>query len=418
MAGSGSLEKRGDKTWRLIASCGMKGDKQIKKKRTVTVKVACEQKSCQGCTRTGRCQARREAEKLLTEFVIEIEKGTFIDPTKLTFEDFVDRWLRDYAELNLAPKTLSSYRDMLKKYILPAFAHLKLEQVKPAHLMAFYTNLQENGIRCDGKPGGLSDKTISYAHRIISSILQTCVQWQIIATNPASRIKPPKVIKKQASCYDEQQTATLIEALENEPLKYKTIIYLALFTGCRRGEIMGLEWKDIDSNKNTLVVRQTSQYLPGQGIFTKGPKNESSERLMALPTSIVTLLKQYKAYQAEERLKAGDLWQGSKRLFSTWDGKPMHPDTVSKWFPKFLKRHSLPSLPFHGLRHTAATMLINQGLPAKSISGRLGHADIGTTYNIYGHYLKSADREAADRLEQVYQNMNGNGKKDTTKGQA
>ena len=418
MAGKGSLEKRGDNTWRLVASCGMKGDKQIKKRKTVTVKVACGQKSCKGCTRTARCQARREAEKLLAEFVLEIEKGMFIEPGKLTFADFVERWLKDYAESNLAPKTLFHYKKMLDSRILPAMGHLKIEQIKPTHLLEFYANLQEEGIRNDGRPGTLSAKTILKHHRIISSILNDAVQWQVLASNPASRVKPPKTTKKQAACYDEEQVAKLMEALENEQLKYKTLIYLAIFTGCRRGELMGLEWQDIDFNKGTLEIRQASQYLPGQGTFTKGPKNESSERLMALPASIMTLLKQYKTYQAAERLKVGDLWKGSDRLFATWDGQPMHPDTISKWFPKFLKRHGLPPLPFHGLRHTAATMLINQGLPAKSISGRLGHADIGTTYNIYGHYLKSADREAADRLETVFQNMTGNGKKETIKGQA
>jgi integrase len=401
MAGKGSLEKRGDNTWRLVASCGMKGNNQIKKKKTVTVKVACEQKSCQGCTRTARCRCRREAEKLLAEFVIEIEKGNYIDPSRLSFTEFVERWFRDYGEKQLAPKTLYRYKEILNSRVLPAMGHLKVEQIRPTHLMEFYTNLQEDGIRADGKPGGLSEKTILQHHRIISSILSCAEQWQIIGSNPASRVKPPKVTKKHAACYNEEQTTLLMDALEKEGLNYKTIIILAVFTGLRRGELMGLEWSDIDFNKSTLEVRQASQYLPGKGTFTKAPKNESSVRLMALPASIMVLLKQYKVYQTEERLKAGDLWHGSDRLFTTWDGKAMHPDTISKWFPKFLKRHSLPPLPFHGLRHTAATMLINQGLPAKSISGRLGHAAIGTTYNIYGHYLKSADKEAADRLEQV-----------------
>jgi|GEM_PF-1485757 len=129
MAGTGSLEKRGDNTWRLVVSCGMKGDKQIKKKKTVTVKVACEQKTCRNCTRTTRCQSRREAEKLLTEFVIEIEKGMYIDPTKLTFADFVERWLKDYDEVSLAPKTLFRYKQILNSRILPAMGHLKVEQL-------------------------------------------------------------------------------------------------------------------------------------------------------------------------------------------------------------------------------------------------------------------------------------------------
>ncbi len=502
MASKGSLEKRGDNTWRLVVSCGMKGDQQVKKTKTVTVKVACKQKTCRGCTRIARCQARREAEKLLAEFVLEIEKGLFIEPSKLTFKDFADRWLRDYGETNLAPKTLFRYKQILNTRILPAMGHLKIERIKPSHLLDFYANLQEDGIREDGKPGGLSGKTITQHHRILSSLFNDAVQWQVIGSNPAARVKPPKTTKKQALCYDEEQTAALLEAVEKESLKYKVMLTLAIATGLRRGELMGLEWGDINFDKNTLEVRQASQYIPGQGTFTKEPKNEISKRIMAVPSSVLGLLKQYKAHQAEKRLKVGDLWRGSGvlsnftelfdavtpkevlgtqllkslrnqsgiiekweenikaiaeqvkneefiqelrkfganaapeitalntltdkqlqefislwqekrknyrggRLFVTWDGQPMHPDTVSKWFPKFLKRHKLPPLPFHGLRHTAASLLIAEGAPAKNISSRLGHANISTTYDIYGHALKSVDRDIADKLDHIF---NGNGK--------
>lgn len=488
MAGKGSLEKRGDNTWRLVVSCGMKGDQQVKKKKTVTVKVACKQKTCRGCTRTVRCQARREAEKLLAEFVLEIEKGMFIEPARLSFKDFVERWIRDYAEKNLAPKTLFRYKQMLNTRILPAMGHLKIEQIKPTHLLEFYANLQEDGIRTDGKPGGLSERTILHHHRLISSILQDAVEWQTIVSNPASRVKPPKVSKKQISCYDEEQVEVLLEIVENEPLKHKLLVYLAVFTGLRRGELMGLEWCDIDFDAGTLEVRQASQYIPGAGQFTKDPKNETSERLLSLPPFLIDMLKAYKKEQNKKRLKIGDLWQGSDRLFTTWDGKPGHPEWPSQWFPKFIKaynieeafnaeissisnttteqelskldeikirylkhiksnsktpkkvlneieraiveiigekglerlkqRQVLPPLPFHGLRHISATMLINTGLPAKSISGRMGHSNIETTYNIYGHYLKSADKEAADRLEKLYQNMKDKGKTNLKKGQA
>jgi len=417
MAGKGSIEKRGGNTWRLVASCGMKDGKQVKKTKNVTVKVACEQKTCKGCTRAARCQARREAEKYLAEFVLEIEKGTFIEPTKLTFKDFVERWIRDYAEKNLAPKTLFRYKQILESRIFPAMGHLKIEQIRPTHLMEFYANLQEDGIREDGKPGGLSAKTILQHHRIISSILNDAVEWQVIPSNPAARVKPPKVTKKQAACYDEGQTAALLEALEHEESKYKVLINLALFTGLRRGEIMGLEWGHIDFKEGTITVEQASQYLPGQGTFTKTPKNETSARVISLPAFLMDMLRQHKREQAAARLKVGDLWQGSERLFTTWDGRPMHPDTVSSWFPKFLKRHSLPPLPFHGLRHTAATMMINAGVPAKVVSGHFGHANIGTTYDIYGHFLRSADKEAADRLEQAYHRIKDNGN-DIKQGQA
>lgn len=347
-----------------------------------------------------------------------MQKGEYIEPSKLTFSEFVDRWLKNYAEGNLAPKTLFRYKQILKTRVLPAIGHFQVEQIKPFHLMEFYANLQEDGIREDGKPGGLSPKTILQHHRIISSIFSSAIEWQVIGSSPASRVKPPKVQKKVAACYDEDQTEQLLEAAGQENLKHQILVFIALFTGLRRGEIMGLEWQDVDLDKGILEIRQASQYLPGQGTFTKEPKNETSARLLSLPPFLVDMLKQYKKEQAKTRMKVADFWKGSDRLFTTWDGQPGHPEWPSQWFSKFIKKHELPPLNFHGLRHTSATMLINQGLPAKNISGRLGHANISTTMDIYGHYLKSADKEAADQLEQVYQRMKDNGKKDAKKGQA
>lgn len=401
----GSIEKRGINSWRLLVSWGMKDRKQNKKTKSVTVTVGCEQKNCKECPKLSRCHARREAEKLLAEFMLEIEKGIYIEPTKLTFKDFVERWLRDYGEKSLAPKTLFRYKGILESRVLPAMGHLKIEQIRPAHLIEFYANLREDGIREDGKPGTLSERTILHHHRVISAILQDALEWQLIPSNPAARVKPPKVQKKQAACYDEDQIILLLEAASKEELKKQVIINVALFTGLRKSEIMGLEWQDINFEIAALKVCRASQYLPGQGTITKMPKNESSERILSLPSFLIDILRQYKKGQAAARLKVGDLWQGSDRLFTTWDGRPGHPDWPSQWFPKFIKKHSLPPLPFHGLRHSAATLLINQGLPVKSISGRLGHSNISTTMDIYGHYLKSADKEASDRLEQAYQRM-------------
>ncbi|MHB1420654.1 MAG: site-specific integrase [Bacillota bacterium] len=382
---AGSIEHRGKDKWRLTVSCGLGANgKQIKKTKTITA------------------SSQKKAEKELAIFIADIEKGQFLSPSKFTFADFVERWLRDYAETNLAPKTLFRYTQILNTRIIPAMGHLKLEQIKPLHLVEFYKNLQEDGIRTDGKAGGLSEKTILYHHRVISSVLQDAVQWQLLLENPANRVKPPKVTKKQAASYDEVQTAALIKATENEPVIYKLIILLAVATGLRRGELMGLDWKDVNFERVTIEVRQSSQYLPSHGIFTKEPKNETSKRIIAVPSSVMALLKDFRTSELEKRLKAGDLWQGSDHLFTTWDGKPMHPDTISKWFPQFLKRHGLPPLPFHGLRHTSTTLLIAQGINVKNISARLGHASISTTMDIYGHALKSADKEAAEKLDQLF----------------
>lgn len=400
---AGSLEKRGKNSWRLVVSCGMGPDrKQIKKTKKVTVTTACEQKTCRGCVKINRCHARKEAEKLLAEFVVEIEKGLYIEPSKLTFKDFVEKWIQDYAESNLDPKTLHRYKEILDSRILPAMGHLRLDQIKPMHLVEFYKNLQEDGIRRDGKPGGLSPKTILQHHRIISSILNDAVQWQIIKENPAARVKPPRVRKKKTECYDKEQTMALLAALDGEPLKYKAMVMLAIATGLRRGELLGMEWQDVDFENNTIDIHKASQYIPGKGVFVKSPKTEESNRLITVPASVMVLLKEYKKQQAEKKLKAGSLWKGSDRLFTTWDGRPMHPDTITKWFPKFLERHNLPHIRFHDLRHLNATLLIAEGVPLKNVSKRLGHSNISTTADLYAHALRSVDQEAADKLDDLF----------------
>jgi integrase len=268
----------------------------------------------------------------------------------------------------------------------------------------FENSLRRDGIRKDGRPGGLSERTILHHHRILSVIFNTAVQWGILKENPVSRVKPPRVPKKKAPSYNEEQTAAMMDALEEEPLKYQAMVHLALATGLRRGEMMGLEWSDLDFEKGTLEVSRASQYLPRKGVFAKDPKNEESKRLIALPEATLRLLKTYKAEWNKQRLKVGDLWQNSDRLFVTWDGRPAHPDTPSSWFPEFLGRHGLPHLNFHGLRHTSASLLIYQGIDIKAVSSRLGHSRTSTTVDIYAHALRRADEAAADIMNSIVAN--------------
>ncbi|OPX83380.1 MAG: putative prophage phiRv2 integrase [Pelotomaculum sp. PtaB.Bin104] len=352
--------------------------------------------------RTIKTSSPKVAEKELAKFVTEVEGNNFIEPSKLTFSAFVDRWLKEYAEKDLAPKTVHRYKQILNTRILPALGHIKIQQLKPIHLKEFYNNLTEDGIRTDGRPGGLSGKTILQHHRILSSILTDAVQWEVIDSNPASRVKPPKAERKEAKYYDEEQVADLLEAVSQESIKHQVLVHLAIFSGLRRGELMGLEWKDVNFDKGTIEVIRTGQYIPGQGTFTKTPKNETSKRVISLPSSMMTLLKYYKATQNQQRLTVGDLWQGSERIFTTWDGRNGHPEWPSQWFSKFIKKHKLPPLNFHGLRHTSITLLIAEGVPLANISKRAGHANVTTTGNIYAHALKSADRDAADKLENLY----------------
>jgi len=296
-----------------------------------------------------------------------------------------------------------NYQAELKNRILPALGHLKLKNLKPLHIIQFYNSL-ETAPRLDGKEGSISGKTRQNIHRILSSMMNDAVQWQIIPSNPVSRVAPPKSKKTTVQSYDEKQAISLLKCVENEDFKWQVIVFIALYTGMRRGEIMGLEWKDIEFSNNIISVVRTSQYLAGQGIFTKEPKTETSKRNLTISENLVGILETYKAYQAEDIKKCGDKWNETDRLFTSWNGEPMHPDSVCKWFTKFIEKNKLPKISFHSLRHTNATILINKGINIRAVSARLGHANPTTTLNIYTHALQSIDIAAANVLEDTLSN--------------
>ncbi len=379
----GNIEKRGEGKYRLTVSAGTDANgKRIRHRRTV------------------EAANDREAEKLLMLYLAELEGTHYYEPERLRLAEFANKWLAEYAK-NLAPKTYERYKAIFESRITPALGHLTMDKIKPLHIVEFLNSLQRDGARLDGKPGGLSEQTILHHHRVLSVVFNTAVQWGVMRENPMPRVKPPRVRKTKAAAYDEKQTAAMLEALEKEPLKYRVLIHLALVTGLRRGELMGLEWRDIDFQKNTLEVNRASQSLAGYGTFTKEPKTEESKRLVSLPLPTVQLLKEYRKEWLEEKIKIGDLWKGSERLWVTWDGRPAHAQTPTHWFPKFLKRHGLPHLNFHGLRHTSATLLISQGADVRSVSGRLGHSRTSTTMDIYVHSLRKADEAAANIMQGI-----------------
>ncbi len=248
----------------------------------------------------------------------------------------------------------------------------------------------------------LADKTISEHHRLISVILQTAVQWQVIPANPCDRVKPPKVERKEAVSLDEKQAAELIACLQSEPLKYRTAVMLTLYTGMRRGEICGLNWSDIDLDNGLVSVNKSVLYSSDMGMYEDTPKTKSSNRIINIPSDMVHLLKQHRVEQLKQRLALDDQWQNSDKVFPAENGSIINPDTLSAWFRKFVRRHNLPDVHLHSLRHTAATLLITGGVDIATVSKRLGHADKTTTLNIYTHAVKSADKAAAEKLQDIF----------------
>lgn len=257
--------------------------------------------------------------------------------------------------------------------------------------------------------GKLSEKTILHHYRLISAILNSAVMDdQALLYNPAKRVRPPHITRQEALYLDEKQASHMIDLLYNEPIQYRTMILLLLYSGMRRGELCGLEWKDIDFENHIISIQRTSQYTPEKGIFEKGTKTASSVRTIKLPSIVFTILKDYKKWQTEERLKIGDQWEEHDRLYTSWNGKPAHPDTITQWFESFINKTDLPKIHLHSLRHTNATLMIAGGEDIRTVSRRLGHAQVTTTVNIYTHAIQSADAKASETLENLLDPLSKN----------
>ena len=253
----------------------------------------------------------------------------------------------------------------------------------------------------DGANRPLSSTTVLRYHRTISSMLEKAVKWQIIFSNPASRVEAPKAERKEARYLDEKQAAELLQCLQGEPLKYRTMITLLLYSGMRRGELCGLEWSDVNFADGLVDINKSSLYVTGKGRIDDKTKTFASKRVIKLPHPVLELLDQHRKSQLTERLAAGDRWVDSGKLFTQWNGKPIYPGTITSWFAEFLKQHDLPTISIHSLRHTNATLLIASGTDLRTVSKRLGHSNMTTTGNIYTHAIQTADERASDTLNDI-----------------
>lgn len=389
-----TVQKRGS-SYRITASAGYDANgKQIRKTMTWTPD--------QGMTEK---QIAKELERQKVLFDEAVKTGQYTDGN-IRFKDFAERWFNDYGKKHLKRTTYKRY-EYLANRIYPALGHIRLNKLQPHHLLEFYKQLERPGIKQGGQRGDdnlrtLSPRTVRAHHSLISSILEKAVQWGALGDNPARRVDAPKADRKQIQFLDDKQAVAFVQALEQEPLEYQVIFTTLILTGMRRGELLGLEWPDIDFDNATIHIRRESQYVVGVGTYADTPKTEQSKRTLGIPSELVDLLRRYRTEQFKRRLQLGDRWDSvwgeHPRLFTQWDGKPMSLNAPYKALQNILERNGLPKVSLHSLRHTNATLLINQGTDVRTVSGRLGHSQTSTTMNIYSEFLQSADKAAAETL--------------------
>lgn len=347
----------------------------------------------------------KEVQRIATLFEEQCRNGQIGTNKNMKLAEFCPMYL-DIKKDVLAPRIWHDYSRTIDKLIIPLLGHIKLSELKPAHVQQFIQYLQgdvrqkKDGTIDENNPK-LSQATIRRKLTVLQSILKQAVKLDIIPTNPANaeKLTLQKVVAPKIEIFSKQEAAQMLECLEQEDLQFQVLVQLAIMTGCRCGELVGLKFSDFDYERNKLTIERSAYKLPGEPIKTKPPKDYEVRTITVNPHCIelVLLLRAEKAHQAQE---LGTAWIGGEWLFTQWNGEIMNPQTPTKQFSKFLAKNELTHRKFHALRHTSATLLLYGGVNIKQVQERLGHGDISTT-NKYLHCIAEADEEAANVLQDM-----------------
>ncbi len=334
---------------------------------------------------------KKDAEKRLSEMLHQIDTGSFMKPGKTTMAEFLERWLKDYARPNLAPRTVEGYEHIIRRHLVPSLGSVILTQLKPEHLQRYYAEKSSKG-RCDGR-GGLSPKTVRHHHVTLHDALQCAVKWGLLARNPADAVDPPRFQPHEMHTLNEDDVRRFLEVARGTP--HYALFYLALYTGMRRSELLALRWSDVDLILGQVSVARSLHHLrDGETVF-RSPKTAKGKRMIALPPSASMVLRDHLEQQKMVRALLGKTLEDSDLVFSRTDGSPLLPDTITRTWIKLARRTGLSGVRLHDARHTHASLLLKQGIHPKIVQERLGHANIGITLDTYSHVAPGLQEAAA-----------------------
>ena len=317
----------------------------------------------------------------------------------LKLYNFIPIYL-EHIKKNISPT--NTQKRIIDMYIIPELGHLKLKDIKPLQIQRFVDKLCNTAVHKKNNSNKLSNSTVRRYYTVLHSIISLAFKLGYINVDPTAgnRITLPKVNEEETQIFTLEELDILTSCLENEPLQFKLLIHMALCTGCRRGELLGLKWSDIDFKNEKVKICRSVYKNKGQDIQYKNTKTGKS-RVITLPRFCINLLKEYKKEQNQYRLSLGDNWQGCDAIFIQNNGKIMHPTTPSAQFKKFLNKYNIPLRRFHSLRHTSATILMLNNISEKNIGARLGHSQAKTTHR-YVHAVERLDKQASSVFDDIY----------------
>ena len=341
----------------------------------------------------------KEAEAKRVEYFIKYQS---LSNTKedQTFGQLVEQWKEYRWQIKeLKPKTKQRYNELLDQRILPFLKDKKLKDIKPNDIERLLVEIK-NGKRKDTRSGPLSSRTQLHYYVLLRSIFAYAHGNQDITCNPVKKELRPTVKQARIKSYSREDSIQLLSALSKTDLMHQSIISLTLAIGCRLGEVTGLRWRDIDLEKRIVSIHTTRQYIDKEnGIIEGKPKTDKSERDCEIPASVVKMLSEYKSEITENLSFLGVPVTNDTHVFLNFEGRALHPSSPNSWLKVFLKRHKLPNLTFHGLRHTCATLLVAEGMDVAAIADILGHSTPATTLNYYLHPTTEAKKRAVSIMD-------------------
>jgi integrase len=343
--------------------------------------------------------SKRDAEAKLAELLHKRNTGADLDPRKVTVRDFLRQWLRDYAEVNVSPSTYERYEEMVEHHLIPALGSIRLRALRPGHIQKAYAEFASAGGR-RRKGEALSARTVKHVHAVLRLALRWAVRWQYLANNPSDAAAPPRAARKEMRALNQDEAARLLDAAAGS--RFFPVFFLLLQTGVRIGEALALRWQDVELDRGTIQIVRTHRFYGGKGIVAGQPKTPRSRRLIALSPETVRVLAEHRRAQLEERLGLGPAYRDNGLVFADDIGEPLYDSTVRRAFYAIVERAGLErELRIHDLRHTAATLMLANGVHVKVVSERLGHADIAFTLKTYGHVLPGMDEAAAAMMDRI-----------------
>jgi integrase len=371
---TGHVRRRGERSWELKFDIGTD---------PLTGKRATRYHSFKG--------TKREADAELIRLIAAADRGDYVDPSKTTVAEFLDRW-ETWAATQVSGKTLERYRDLAAHHIRPHLGARRMQKLKSVDFAELYGRLLRP------KPGGagLAPRTVGHVHRLLHRVFGHAVKWSVIASNPVTA-EPPRVPRTEIEILGPKQVTVLLTALRGQRLYPVALIGLA--TGMRRGEIVALRWSDIDLDGGKVRVERSLEETQA-GLAFKEPKTKAGHRTIGIPTSVVAELRAHWRQQQEERLALGLGKGGAEDLaFPRPDGTTWPPDRLSSTWAKTVQTKGLPKVTFHALRHTHVSQLIAAGLDIVSVSRRIGHSNPTVTLGVYAHLFGNTDEKAVAAVE-------------------